>query len=98
MGLSAGTLFASMVGLACAGEFILDQAIDDYTGTSSGVFNDSPSVSGGVNRTTSILEEAYHDYDGVAVQAYNESLQSLDKLEQIDMGAFEEVPSVILWE
>ncbi|MEA3413434.1 MAG: hypothetical protein U9R74_18140, partial [Pseudomonadota bacterium] len=86
LALSASALITAMVSSVSADEIILHEAVDDYTPVSQYNFNNPPQSMETGYRTTNILEESYHDYDGAEAIAFN---KNLDALEQTEIAAFE---------
>jgi len=84
--LSAGTLFSALAINATAGEIILHEAIDDYSPVSEGSFDSTPQATPSGYQVNIVLDEAYHDYDGSQVMAFNDDMVAL---EQTEIAAFE---------
>jgi hypothetical protein len=84
--LGAGTLFSALAINATAGEIILHEAIDDYSPVSESKFDRTPQATRSGYQVNIVLDEAYHDYDGSQVMAFN---YDMDALEQTEIAAFE---------
>jgi hypothetical protein len=98
LALVCGAALACAAGFLSARGIILDEAIDDYSGDPGITVSETRPGPASGYRTTFILEEAYHDYDGRAAGAFNTDLQ--EGPEQAEMAAFEVThpPTAIPWE
>jgi len=81
LALGAGALITAMASGVSADEIILHEAVDDYTPVSQYSFNNPPQSMETGYRTTNILEESYHDYDGAEAVAFNKNLEAMEQTE-----------------